>query len=167
MGALAFAIAFGAHAAAAGQARSVAVGASVKDPAGGQVGTVTAVNAQTVTVKTDRHEVQLPIGSFTPHQGSLLIALTRDQLNAEVEKSMAAAQAMLAPGVTVRGSAGAVLGTLEAIDAQFATLKLTSGKVVRLPRAGIAPGKDGAVVGISAAELNAAAEAQTAPASSS
>lgn len=165
--AVAAVIAASAYAAVPGQARGITVGASVKDAGGGEVGTVTAVNGQTATVRTDRHEVQLPVGSFTPHQGVLLIGLTRDQLNAEVEKSTAAARAMLAPGVAVRGSAGTIVGTLEAIDGQFATLKLTSGKVVRVPRAGIAPGQGGAVVGISAADLNAAAQAQTGSASSS
>lgn len=165
--AVAAVIAASAYAAVPGQARGITVGASVKDAGGGEVGTVTAVNGQTATVRTDRHEVQLPVGSFTPHQGVLLIGMSRDQLNAEVEKAMAAARATLAPGVAVRGSAGIIVGTLEAIDDQFATLKLTSGKVVRVPRAGIAPGQGGAVVGISAADLNAAAQAQTGSASSS
>lgn len=138
---------------------AVTVGAKVKDTAGGEVGTITAVNGSTVTLKTDKHEVQLPVASFTAHQGGLLMAMTRDQLNAEVDKSLAAAQANLTPGVTVRGAGGVTVGTLDAIDAQFATLKLTSGKLVRIPRSGIAADANGAVVGITAAELSAAADA--------
>lgn len=141
------------------QAAAVAVGAKVKDTAGGDVGTITAVNGATVTLKTDRHEVQLPVTSLAAHQGVFLISLTREQLNAQTEQALAAAQANLRPGVTVTGSAGAVVGTLEAIDPQFATLKLSSGKVVRIPRSGIAPGPNGAVLGLSAAELSAAAAA--------
>ena len=144
--------------AAVGQAPAVTVGAAVKDIAGGAVGTVTAVQGTTATVRTDKHEVSLPIASFTPHNGALLIGMTRAALNAEVEKSLAAAQAALAPGATVRGTAGAVLGTLESIDAAFATVRLTSGKLVRVPRTGIAPGAGGAVIGITASALEAAAQ---------
>ncbi len=36
-------------------------------------------------------------------------------------------------------------------------MKLTSGKLVRLPRAAIAPGPNGGVIGMTAAELEAAA----------
>lgn len=145
-------------AAALAQAPAVTVGAVVKDSTGGAVGTVTAVQGTTATVRTDKHEVSLPVASFTPHNGALLIGMTRAALNAEVEKSLATAQAALAPGATVRGTAGAVVGTLESIDTAFATVRLTSGKLVRIPRAGIAPGTGGAVIGITAGELEAAAQ---------
>jgi preprotein translocase subunit YajC len=145
-----------------GQA-AISAGAKVTDPQGGDVGTVTRVDGQFYLVKTDRHEVRLPASSFTPHNGALLFGMTRDQLNAEVEKTLAASNAKLVAGAAVTGSQGGNVGTIEAIDAQFVTVKLTSGKLVRLPRAAVAAGADGAVIGMTVAELEAAADAAAAP----
>lgn len=141
---------------------SIAAGAQVKDTSGGDVGTITKVDGQFVNLKTDRHEVRLPVSSFTAHQGHFIMAMTRDQLNAEVDKTKAAASAKLVPGATVTGSQGANVGTIASIDEQFVTVKLVSGKMVRLPRAGIAAGTNGGVVGATAAELEAAAAQATA-----
>jgi preprotein translocase subunit YajC len=147
--------------AAAAQASPTA-GAQVKDTNGGEVGTITKVDGQFVIVKTDRHEVRLPVASFTAHEGNFLMAMTRDQLNAEVDKTLAAANAKLVAGATVSGSQGGNVGTIEAIDAQYVTVKLASGTSVRLPRAAIAPGPNGGVIGMTVAELEAAAAAATA-----
>ena len=149
--------------AAAAQA-APSVGAQVKDTNGGEVGTITKVDGQFVILKTDRHEVRLPVASFTAHEGHFLMAMTRDQLNAEVDKTLAAANAKLVAGATVTGSQGGNVGTIEAIDAQYVTVKLTSGKLVRLPRSAIAPGPNGGVIGMTVAQLEAAAGAATAAA---
>ena len=143
---------------AAAQA-SMAAGAKVSDAQGGEVGTITKVEGQFVVLKTDKHEVRLPVTSFTAHNGGFLFGMTRDQLNAEVEKTVAAANAKLVAGATVTGSQGGNVGTIEAIDDQFVTVKLTSGKKVRLPRAAIAAGPNGGVIGMTVAELEAAAGA--------
>lgn len=141
---------------------SIAAGAQVKDTAGGDVGTVTSVDGQFVVLKTDRHEVRLPVSSFTAHQGHFIMAMTRDQLNAEVDKTKAAASANLVAGATVTGSQGGTVGTIDAIDDQFVTVKLTSGKMVRLPRKAIAAAPTGGVIGMTVAELEAAAAQATA-----
>ena len=60
-----------------------------------------------------------------------------------IEKDKAAAEASLAVGAPVKDSAGASVGTIEAIDAEFVTIKLASGKSVRLPRNGIAGSANG------------------------
>ena len=160
----AFAQATGQASAPAAAQATPTVGAQVRDTNGGEVGTITKVEGQFVVLKTDRHEVRQPITAFTPHQGHFLYAMTRDQLNAEVDKTLAAANAKLVAGATVTGSQGGNVGTIEAIDAQFVTVKLTSGKVVRLPRAAIAPGPNGGVIGMTVAQLEAAAAAATASA---
>src|SRR3712207_3834356 len=98
---------------------SIAAGAQVKDTQGGDVGTVTKVDGQFVILKTDKHEVRLPVSSFTAHQGHFIMAMTRDQLNAEVDKTKAAASAKLVAGAAVTGSQGGNVGTIEAIDDQF------------------------------------------------
>ena len=143
---------------------AMAVGMSVRDTAGGEVGTVTKVEPGFVTVKTDKHEARLPAASFAPHQGALVFAMTRDQLNAEIEKSLAAAQSKIAAGAAVSDASGGAVGTITAVDAQWVTVKLVSGTEVRLPRSAVAPGPNGGVVGNTAAQLEAAAKANTAPA---
>jgi preprotein translocase subunit YajC len=147
---------------AQGSAAGIAAGAQVKDTNGGDVGTITKVDGQFVILKTDKHEVRLPVASFTAHQGHFLMAMTRDQLNAEVDKTKAAANAKLVAGASVAGSQGGNVGTIDAIDAQFVTVKLTSGKLVRLPRAAMAPGPNGGVIGMTVEELEAAAAQATA-----
>ena len=136
---------------------AVAVGMQVTDAQGGQVGTVTALKGDNVMVRTDKHEVLLPKTSFTPNNGKLLFGMTQAQLNAEVEKSTAAADAALVAGATVVGLQGTPVGTIESIDAQNATLKLASGKSVTLARSGLRGNPDGTVtIGLTVEQLNAA-----------
>jgi preprotein translocase subunit YajC len=140
-------------------AGGASVGMTVNDTNGGMVGTVTHVEPGYVTVKTDKHEVRLPARSFTPHQGALLFALTRDQLNAQTEQSLAAAAAKIAPGAAVSDGSGGAVGTITAVDPEWVTVKLVSGTELRLPRSAVAPGPNGAVVGNTAAQLEAMAKA--------
>ena len=145
---------------AAGQA----VGMQVVDTAGGPVGSVVAIKGDTVTVKTDRHEVALPKSSFTPHEGKLLFGMTRAELNAATDQTLAEAAAALQVGAVVRGSAGTPVGTIDAIDEQFVTLKLDDGALIRLPRSGIGPSEQGAIIGFTVEQLRAQVEAATADA---
>lgn len=135
-----------------------AVGAQVLDSNSNLVGTITAVNGDVVTVKTDKVEAALGKASFAQQDGKLYIGNTQAELNALVEGANAAAAASLAAGAPVKDSAGASAGTIDSIDAEFVTIKLASGKAVRLPRNGIAGGPDGAVVGASVADLEASAQ---------
>lgn len=140
------------------QADGFTVGAQVLDASGNPVGTVTAVNGDVVTVKTDKLDANLGKSSFANQDGKLYIGMSQADLNAAVEKDKAAAEASLAVGAPVKDSAGAAAGSIEAIDAEFVTLKLASGKSVRLPRNGIAGSANGAVVGVAAADLEASAQ---------
>ena len=135
------------------QAGGFTDGAEVLDSSGNPVGTVTAVSGDVVTVKTDKLEANLGKASFAVQDGKLYIGLTQAQLNETVEKDKAAAEASLAVGAAVKDSAGAAAGTIESIDTEFVTLKLPSGKSVRIPPAGIAGSSSGAVVGLAVAEL--------------
>ena len=148
-------------------AAQVAVGAQVVDTAGNPVGTVVALKGANLVLKTDRHEVQLPVTSFTPDKGKLLFAMSREQLNASTDAALAAAAATVVVGAEVRGTGGAVAGTIDAIDTQAITLKLASGEKIRLPKDAIAGTPSGPVLGVSVDELkamaaNAAASAGTA-----
>lgn len=134
-------------------------GTQIVDTAGAGVGTVVRVDGANIIIKTDRHEVALPKSSFTAHEGKLLFGMTQAQLNAEVEKSKAEAAKSIAAGATVRGSSGAIVGTIDAVDEETITIKLASGALVRVPRSGVAAGNGEVVIGLTAEEL----QAQVAP----
>jgi hypothetical protein len=134
---------------------TVTAGAVVKDPAGGDVGTITAVDGEFAVLKTDKHEVRLPVSSFAQGEGAFVMGMTRAELNAEVEKLSGAA--VLAVGATVRDANDGVVGTIEEFDAELATVKLPSTKLVKLPVSAFGRGPNGPVIGSTAAELEAAA----------
>ena len=142
---------------------AIAAGTVVRHDKGTDVGTVVRTEGDILIVKTDKYEVPIPRSSVTPHEGVLLFGMTREQLNAAVDQQNAARDAALKPGAAVLGSAGATAGTIEAADAEFVTLKLPSGKAVRLPRTAIALGQSGLVTSLTAAELEAAAGAAATP----
>lgn len=136
----------------------ISAGMTVKHPESGtDVGTVARVEGGNVIVRTDRYEVPYPAESFTVHEGALLFGFTRDQVNAAYAQALAEANAKLVPGAAVKGAGGNPVGTIEAIDGQFVTLKLNSGNSVRLDRKAVGAGADGVVTSLSAAELEAAA----------
>ena len=66
----------------------------------------------------------------------------------------------MAVGAEIKGTGGAVLGTIDAIDSEYVTIKLASGNKVRIPRSGVVGSANGVVVGLTAEQL----EAQVAPA---
>jgi preprotein translocase subunit YajC len=140
------------------QADGFTIGAQVLDSSGSPVGTIVAVNGDVVTVKTDKVEAPLGKASFAQQDGKLYIGNTQAELNALIEQSNAAAAASLAVGAPVKDSTGANAGMIETIDADFVTIKLASGKSVRLARNGIVGSANGAIVGATAADLEASAQ---------
>ena len=144
----------------AAAAPAIAAGAKVTDPNGGEVGTVTSVANGNVVVKTDKYDVSLPVTSFAASNGVFLIALTRDQLNAETEKAMAAAGPVVTVGATVYDPQGGVVGTVQELDAELATVKLPNS-VVKLPLNAFARGPNGPLIGETAAQLEAKVGAAT------
>lgn len=147
-----------AQTAAAGSATAISVGTKVVDTGGGEVGTVAALQGDNLVVKTDKHEVALPRSSFTSSEKGLLFALTRAQLNAEVDKTLAAQGPLLSVGATVYDPQGGVVGTVQEFDAQLATVKLANS-VVKLPVDAFVRGPNGPVIGETAASLEAKASA--------
>jgi preprotein translocase subunit YajC len=128
------------------------VGATVSDPQGGQVGTITAIEGQNLVLRTDKHEVRLPVASFTATDDAVLFALTRDQLNAQVEQALAQAQQAIAVGAILHDRNGAVIGPVEATDAETITVRLGEQQI-RLARTAVAPAPNGLVTGATLAEL--------------
>jgi preprotein translocase subunit YajC len=148
---------------AATTAPTITTGMVIKDPQGGTIGTVIAVAGDLLTVKTDKHEAQLPRASFAVSGRELLLGMTQQQLDTAIEQELAAAQAKITQGVEVVGLNGGPVGTIESIDDQYAAVKLTSGKLIRLQRNALAPAPQGARIGMTAAALEAQVAA-TAPA---
>lgn len=144
---------------------TIAVGMPVVDAQGGAVGTVTAVAADSVTVKTDKHSAVLPKTGLSVSAGKALIGLTQAQLNAQIEQAQAAApKAELKVGANVKGTGGTSVGTIDAIAADSVTIKLASGVTIAIPRSGIAAEADGGgVIGLTAAQLEEQVKAQTKP----
>ena len=132
------------------------IGMDVVDGQGMAVGVLTAVAADSVTVKTDRHQAQLPKSSLTISDGKALFGMTQAELNASVEKTLATATAALAVGAEVKGKGGTPIGTVDSTTGDSVTIKLAGGQKISIPRSGIAIGADGSgTIGITAAELEA------------
>lgn len=131
--------------------KAISPGMQVVDVAGRPVGTVQAVRGHQLVIETDRHEVRLPIASFTPDKGKLVFGMTREALNQATDAMLAKA---LLPGADVRGKNGALIGSIAAINQQYVTVELQSGERIRLPRNTVGPAANGAVLGITVAELH-------------
>lgn len=151
--ALAAALLFPLAAPAAAQT-APAVGAVVSDPQGGEVGRIDSVDGDYVVIRTDRHEARIPVTSFTVTDNSVLFALTRDQLNAQMDQALAEAQQAFVVGAVVHDRDGAVIGPVEALDAETVTVKLGE-QPIRLPRSAVAAGQNGLIIGATLADLQA------------
>lgn len=135
---------------------NLAPGVQVIHTSGAPVGTIVSVQGDGTVLKTDLHELRLPVASYGVNKdGAVVVSMTREELNATVEQELAKAEQMLQAGTVVRDTAGGVVGTIDQVDDQFVTVKLASGKAARLPRSGFAAGPAGPIVGITAAQLEA------------
>ena len=108
---------------AAAQA-TLAAGATVTDPDGGEVGTIASVDGDHVVLRTDRHEVRLPVASLAVTEDAILISLTRAELNAQLDQMLAQAQQTIAVGAIVHDRDGVVVGPVEAVSEETVTVKL-------------------------------------------
>ena len=137
-------------------ATTLGIGMMVVDAQGGAVGTITGLAADTVTVKTARHQAQLPRTSLTISEGKALIGMTQAELDASVEKTLLTMSTGLTAGAAVKARGGENVGTIEAIDAQTVTIALSGGQRINIPRSGIAAHPEGGgIIGLTAAELEA------------
>jgi preprotein translocase subunit YajC len=134
----------------------ISVGTQVTDASGAPVGSVTAIEGANLKVKTDKHEALLPRASFRVSGNKLVIGLTQAQLDSEIEKNLAAANAAIAAGATVKGAGGTPVGTIEAVADGKVTIALQDGKKTAVPQQGLRGNADGTVtIGYSAAQLEA------------
>jgi len=168
---IAFALAALALPATAALAQAITVGMQVTDTTGAPVGTVTGIQGDNLLVKTDKYTAALAKNSFTPHNGKLLYAISQAQLDAEIEKSLAAANASIKAGASVKGAGGSSVGTIESADADTVTIDVggDASKKIKLPRSGARGNPDGTVtIGLTTDQVKEAlAKAATPPAASS
>lgn len=140
----------------ASAAGAQAVGMQVVDTSGAPVGTVTAVQGDNVQIKTDKHDALLPKSSFTVNNGKLLFGMTQAQLDQKIDEAAAASAKAIAAGATVKGSAGTVVGKIDAVEGGNVTITLASGKKLQMPVSGVRGNSDGTVtVGYTADQLEA------------
>lgn len=142
---------------AVAQARAgINVGMQVTDARGGPVGTVTAIRGTSLLVKTNKHEALLPTSSFTVSNGKLLMGMTQAQLDAQIEQSLAAANAAIVAGANVKDLAGTSVGTIQSVADGKVTIALQDGKKIAVAQQGVRGNPDGTVtIGLSAAQLEA------------
>lgn len=146
----------------------ISPGMQVIDPSGGLVGTVKAVQGENVLVKTGRNEALLPQTSFRVDSGKLMFGMTQAQLDAEVERGLAEAQASVVAGATVKGVGGIDIGKIETISETAVVIALPSGQKIQLNKDAARGNPDGTVtVGLTAEQLAAQIQAsETLPAAS-
>ena len=144
-------------------AQAMTVGMQVVDTKGAPVGTVIAVQGDNLQVKTDKHEALLPKASFTPDAGKLLFGMTQAELDTEIEKSLAAAEASVAPGASVKGLSGTEIGKIESVSDGNVVIALSSGKKIQVAKTGVRGNPDGTVtVGLTAEQLDAQVQSKDA-----
>lgn len=148
---------------AADAAVKVSVGATVSDTSGNPVGTIEQVNGDLAVLSTGKNKVSLPLNSFGQGANGPVIAMTRDQVDAAAAGATASAaatpsSAVVSKGAVVSDTTGAKVGTIEAVEGDFAVVATANSKV-RLPVSAFGKGATGPVIAMSAAQLDAAAKA--------
>jgi hypothetical protein len=144
-------------AAAATPAVAVATGAKVVDTSGAAVGAIDSVSNGVAVLNTGTVKVSVPVTSFAAGPNGPIIALTKSEIEA---KAAAATQALsIAVGATVNDTTGAKVGTVKAVTGDMVTVASATANA-QLPKSAFAPGAGGAlVIGMSAAQFDAAAKA--------
>lgn len=141
---------------AASAAPSVASGAKVVDTAGAPVGTIEAVANGVATLSTGTTKVGVPVTSFAAGPNGPVIAMTRAEIEAKAAQVTQAIE--ITVGAAVLDTAGARVGTVKAVNGDLITVASASASA-QLPKASFAKADGGLVIGMSAAQFDAAAKA--------
>lgn len=139
-------------------APAITVGATVYDTAGGTVGTVDSMSGGNAVVSTGKHKVAIPAASFGKGDKGLLLGMTRDQLDEAAVGAAAQTAAAVTAGAAVVDSQGTPLGTIKSVDSQYAVLDMSTSQV-KLPLNAFAARDNGLMLGMTKAQLQAAAGA--------
>ncbi|MDH7637826.1 hypothetical protein [Sphingomonas oryzagri] len=145
---------------------ALAAGAKVVDTSGGPVGTIDSIDGDYAVLATTKSKVRLPKTSFAMGPNGPVIAMTADQIDAAAaqaapaQTAAATAKPTVAQGAAVADMQGGSVGTVAAVDGEFATVQLASGTKVRLPVSSFAAGDNGGLkIAMTAQQLGAAAGA--------
>ena len=116
-----------------------AVGATVLDPQGGEVGKIIAVANGTAVIDTGKNKATVELSSIGAGTAGPTIGYTRAQLDAAVEnasaQAAAALTAALVPGAEVKAQDGATIGKVAKIaDDGNVVIDRPGAKQVALPR---------------------------------
>lgn len=152
---------------ASAPAASVTAGAAVTDAKGGAVGTIASVSGDVAVVDTGSVKASIPVKSFAKTDTGFAISMTKAELEAAAKGASASQQqqflASLTPGTAVSDQNGGAVGTIEAIEGDLVTVATPNAKA-KLPKSAIVQGPKGAVIGMTQAQLEAAAKGSTPPA---
>lgn len=127
----------------------------IVDPNGNKVGHMVSFDSETgiMTIKTDKYEVRLPKESFTSNGETMMFAMTQAELNAEVERGQKELADTVSVGRDVRDADLQPAGMIEAETSQTYLIRLANNTVVAVPKNGITPHLDGAILGYRNADL--------------
>jgi preprotein translocase subunit YajC len=143
---------------ASATAAGVSAGATVYDTEGGVVGTIDAVNGNVAVVATGTNKVGIPLTAFGPGDKGPRLAMTREQLDQAAQGAKAEQKAAVVQGATVVDSAGVEIGHVTSVDAQYAVVDM-GNTPVKLPLTAFAKRDSGLMVGMTKAQIEAAAHA--------
>lgn len=138
------------------------VGATVYDAQGAEVGKIESVANGNAVVFTGTSRATIPLASFGSSPKGPTLGMTRAQLDEAASKTAAAAteqlRARLTPGTEVRGTAGAVVATVKALDGDNVVLTTSKGEV-RVAITGVGVSAQGVFIGMTQAQFDAAVAA--------
>ncbi len=154
--------------AAEASAPSLAVGATVYDSQGGEVGTIEKVAGQAVIVYTGTNRATLGANAFVKGPKGPVIGMTKAQLDAAVEQAAAKADAAMAaalvPEAEIRSQDDVVVGKVEKIDGDDVIVALEDGAIT-LKKEHLTTDANGLKLFMTAAQFHAAVDAAKASAS--
>lgn len=155
------AAAFAQEAPAAAAAPTLAVGGTIYDAQGEEVGTIDSIADTTVVVNTGTNKAALPKTSIGSGPKGPMVSITKTQIDEQVAaaagKAAAALDAALVAGAEVKGKAGTPVGTIKEVKGDLIVLDRPGG-AVSLPKKAFGMGAQGLYIGMTAAELDAAAK---------
>ncbi len=152
---------------AAAATPKVTAGMSVSDAQGGAVGTIASTDGTNAVIDTGTVKATVPVSSLAQGDKGLLIGMTKVALE-DAAKGAAAGQqaeflASIAPGLAVSDQNGGAVGKVESVDGDNVVVATANAKAT-LPKSALAKGPNGAIIGMTATQLEEAAKKAAAPA---
>ena len=146
-----------------------AVGAKVFDTAGAEVGTIKSISGPNFVIDTGKNTATLALASLGTSPKGPIIAMTREQLDAAVEKAEADAAAALAAAITVDAPVHAPAGTTvlgKITDVGETDFVMDTGSApVKMPKTSVAKGANGLMIGMTAEQFAEATKGTATPSS--